>query len=531
MKDTSARSTTRLVCSASIRATSSSRSIGAVYTSTSPETCTTVRSPPGRLVTDTSTPASSIVIVPPPANHARTRPIQPNPDRVGVVVRAGTSSPSIAGLPGGRSGGVADLYDDVVLDTHGREVLPQAYQDLGGHHRAVGKGPDLQVDAGVQGKAQAGESLVRAGADAGHSAVQGGRSLDLQDHPVGQREDRREVLRVRAGGVQADRQTQRAHLLHRVGKPVLPGRLATGEDDAVQAAARPADHIADLMPCHGARHERVAQLGGLARDAAPRAALQQDRQNGPARPVIALDRCPARDLQRVGRPHHVRRDGVQRRRCHGWSPREQRTRVPRASSLIIPLVAAVGPTSLALRGRPSTGRAGCVAGRSRRAGCRAGSRAGAELAAERATDPAGRDTCRCEDREVADDALLDVLLAGGRRQDRVTHVEHLPPRAAEHSDWPRWADPDIVAGYRALGVQRPWVHQVTAADAAWSGRHTVLATSTGSGMSLAFWLPALSAVRADRAAGEPTDIGAAEASAAGASAGGAAPFRRATTLY
>jgi len=119
---------------------------------------------------------------------------------------------------------------------------------------------------------------------------------------------------------------------------------------------------------------------------------------------------------------------------------------------------------------------------------------------------------------VTDDALLDVLLAGGRRQDRVTHVEHLPPRAAEHADWPRWADPDIVAGYRALGVQRPWVHQVTAADAAWSGRHTVLATSTGSGKSLAFWLPALSAVRAGVAAGGPTD-------------GGASPFRRATTLY
>ena len=135
---------------------------------------------------------------------------------------------------------------------------------------------------------------------------------------------------------------------------------------------------------------------------------------------------------------------------------------------------------------------------------------------------------------MADDALLDVLLAGGRRQDRVTHVEHLPPRAAEHADWPRWADADIVAGYRALGVQRPWVHQVTAADAAWSGRHTVLATSTGSGKSLAFWLPALSAVRAAGASGGPTDAGAsgaADAGASGASGGGAAPFRRATTLY
>ncbi|MBC7290250.1 MAG: DEAD/DEAH box helicase, partial [Actinotalea sp.] len=69
-----------------------------------------------------------------------------------------------------------------------------------------------------------------------------------------------------------------------------------------------------------------------------------------------------------------------------------------------------------------------------------------------------------------------------------------------------WADPRLVAGYRALGVAEPWEHQVHAAQAAWSGRHTVLATSTGSGKSLAFWLPALTAVHgAAPGAPEPTD--------------------------
>jgi DEAD/DEAH box helicase domain-containing protein len=115
------------------------------------------------------------------------------------------------------------------------------------------------------------------------------------------------------------------------------------------------------------------------------------------------------------------------------------------------------------------------------------------------------------------DSLLDVLVAAGRRADRVTHVEHLPPRAGVRADWPAWADPDLVAGYRRLGVERPWRHQVEAADAVWSGRHTVLATSTGSGKSLAFWLPALTAVRAEAAtAGTP---------------GGPVASRRATTLY
>jgi len=106
---------------------------------------------------------------------------------------------------------------------------------------------------------------------------------------------------------------------------------------------------------------------------------------------------------------------------------------------------------------------------------------------------------RCEtDGVPTTDALLNALLAGGsRRAERLLHVEHLEPRPGTTAPWPGWADTSLVAGYRALGVELPWTHQVEAADAAWSGRHTVLATSTGSGKSLAFWLPALTAVRSD----------------------------------
>ncbi|MEU2199920.1 DEAD/DEAH box helicase [Isoptericola sp. NPDC019482] len=97
--------------------------------------------------------------------------------------------------------------------------------------------------------------------------------------------------------------------------------------------------------------------------------------------------------------------------------------------------------------------------------------------------------------EAEQHPLLDVLTAHGARADRLTHVRTFPARAGVTSDWPAWADPGVVAGYRALGVDRPWAHQVEAADAARSGRHVALATSTGSGKSLAFWLPALTAVR------------------------------------
>ena len=89
--------------------------------------------------------------------------------------------------------------------------------------------------------------------------------------------------------------------------------------------------------------------------------------------------------------------------------------------------------------------------------------------------------------------LLDVLLAAGPTS-RPDDPRPAParPGPARRRTGPRGPTPTWCRGYRALGVERPWMHQVEAADAAWSGRHTVLATSTGSGKSLAFWLPALS---------------------------------------
>lgn len=124
-----------------------------------------------------------------------------------------------------------------------------------------------------------------------------------------------------------------------------------------------------------------------------------------------------------------------------------------------------------------------------------------------------------------------MLLAGGRRADRATHVRHVPPRAGRHAPWPAWADPAVVAGYRGLGVERPWEHQVEAAEALWAGRHVALATSTGSGKSLAYWLPALSAVRASGAAGVAGAGGAAGAGRAAGPAPGILGARRPSVLY
>lgn len=94
--------------------------------------------------------------------------------------------------------------------------------------------------------------------------------------------------------------------------------------------------------------------------------------------------------------------------------------------------------------------------------------------------------------------LVDRLASVPGREGRLRHLEVLPPRAAVPADWPEWAAPEVVAALEARGVVRPWRHQVVAAEAAWAGQHVVLATGTASGKSLAYQLPALTAVRAGR---------------------------------
>ncbi|HYF73936.1 MAG TPA: DEAD/DEAH box helicase [Nocardioides sp.] len=99
-------------------------------------------------------------------------------------------------------------------------------------------------------------------------------------------------------------------------------------------------------------------------------------------------------------------------------------------------------------------------------------------------------------RRVGD--VVDRLASGPGREDRLRHLEVLPARAARDADWPAWAAPDVVAAFQARGVSRPWEHQAVAAEAAHRGQHVVLATGTASGKSLAYQLPALSAVRRAR---------------------------------
>ena len=94
--------------------------------------------------------------------------------------------------------------------------------------------------------------------------------------------------------------------------------------------------------------------------------------------------------------------------------------------------------------------------------------------------------------------LLRRLAEVPGREGRLRHVEVLPPRIATTAPWPAWVDPEVVAAYVARGVELPWRHQAAAADATYAGRHTVIATGTASGKSLAYQLPGLTMIREGR---------------------------------
>jgi DEAD/DEAH box helicase domain-containing protein len=87
-----------------------------------------------------------------------------------------------------------------------------------------------------------------------------------------------------------------------------------------------------------------------------------------------------------------------------------------------------------------------------------------------------------------------MLAAPPSRRDRLTHLEVIEARSAQAAPWPAWAHPALVDAYLGRGIATLWSHQAEAAEAAWSGKHTVVASGTASGKSVAYLLPALSAI-------------------------------------
>ncbi|WP_329038624.1 DEAD/DEAH box helicase [Streptomyces sp. NBC_00178] len=90
--------------------------------------------------------------------------------------------------------------------------------------------------------------------------------------------------------------------------------------------------------------------------------------------------------------------------------------------------------------------------------------------------------------------VLDRLAAGASRATRITHTEHLPPRAGTHAIWPDRIRPEVISAIGRAGIDHPWTHQATAAEHALDGESVVIATGTASGKSLAYLAPVLSAL-------------------------------------
>ncbi|MBP3089378.1 DEAD/DEAH box helicase [Corynebacterium sp. sy017] len=78
-----------------------------------------------------------------------------------------------------------------------------------------------------------------------------------------------------------------------------------------------------------------------------------------------------------------------------------------------------------------------------------------------------------------------------------THIAHLAPRPARHSQWASWIQPALISWLYDAGISKPYQHQMDCADAAFAGKHVVIATGTSSGKSLGYQLPILSTLATD----------------------------------
>lgn len=103
----------------------------------------------------------------------------------------------------------------------------------------------------------------------------------------------------------------------------------------------------------------------------------------------------------------------------------------------------------------------------------------------------------CENIAVPHDSHHLPLENRFRTSEETRHIHHVAAREAVFADWPAAIHPDVVAAYQRHGIHSPYRHQVQAMQAALDG-HTVVATGTASGKSMAYQCPVLSTIHAGR---------------------------------
>lgn len=95
---------------------------------------------------------------------------------------------------------------------------------------------------------------------------------------------------------------------------------------------------------------------------------------------------------------------------------------------------------------------------------------------------------------MATTALWDDLLAG----EELAHLTTEPAREARTAPLPPELHPAVREALAGRGIHELYAHQAAAYDAAGSGGNVIVTTGTASGKTLAFNLPVLDALAADR---------------------------------
>lgn len=90
--------------------------------------------------------------------------------------------------------------------------------------------------------------------------------------------------------------------------------------------------------------------------------------------------------------------------------------------------------------------------------------------------------------------IVEQLAARDHTGEIITAVHHIPAREAQWAPMPARVRPELVAAYRAKGIERLYTHQAAAAERVRAGRNVVVVTPTASGKTLCYNLPVLNAV-------------------------------------
>ncbi len=139
------------------------------------------------------------------------------------------------------------------------------------------------------------------------------RGLDVQAHPIEQRQRGAQTVREHPRRVQTGEESARAHGLQCALQAGVQRGLAAAKHHGLDAAAPALEQIDHLRPRPRNRGRRIAQRGVVAIIAAPRAALREHHQREAVGVIHRGQRRHARHRQQI-RPRHGQRVPGENRR-------------------------------------------------------------------------------------------------------------------------------------------------------------------------------------------------------------------------